>query len=124
MNRTLFRIGLSIYVVSFFLMAVGHSDGMGGPAPGYYCAFAALFLPWTSTPFSRRGPFENRTFEYLAVLITGLINPLLVAYLILAFRRRNFRLLRALRIAVPLMIPFSWVVFQYEQYYPREGHIL
>src|ERR1700722_19272740 len=117
-------MGLSIYVVSFFLMAVGHTDGVGRPAPGYYCAFTALVLPWTATPLSHGGPFENRFFEYLAVLITGMVNPLVFAYLILVFRGRNLRLVKARRIIVPLMIPLSWVVFHYERYYPREGHIL
>jgi hypothetical protein len=117
-------IGLSIYVVSFFLVAIGHSDGLGRPVPGYDCAFFALALPLTATPLSHGGPFENRFFEYLAVLITGMVNPLVVVYLILVFRERNLRLVKALRIIVPLMIPFSWVVFHYEQYYPREGHVL
>jgi hypothetical protein len=120
----LFKIGLLIYFASFFLMAVGHSDGLGRPAPGYYCAFVALFLSWTTTPLSHGGPFENRSFEYLAVLVTGLINPFLIVYLILIFRERNFQLARVLRVIVPLMIPFSWVVFHYESFYPREGHIL
>jgi len=122
-NR-LFKIGFLIYLISFFLAAIGHSDGIGRPAPGYYCAFTALVLPWTATPISHGGPFENRFFEYLAVFISGMVNPFVFVYSILVFRGRNLRLVKALRVIVPLMIPFSWVIFHYEFYYPREGHFL
>jgi hypothetical protein len=105
-------------------MAVGHSDGMGRPAPGYYCALAALVLPWTSTPLSHGGAFENRPLEYLAVLVTGLINPVLIVYMILVMLRRSFQLAKILKFMVLLMVPFSWVIFHYEDYYPREGHFL
>ena len=105
-------------------MAIGHSDGLGRPVRGYYCAFSALVLPWAGAPLSHGGAFEGRFLEYLAVLAVGLVNPLLVIYLILEFLHRNLRLASVLRFVVPLMIPFSWVVFHYEHFYPREGHVL
>lgn len=122
----LFWIGIAIYVASFFTAAVAHRWPGSAPARGYSCALGALTLPWgRNNPFGPSGIFEHRMFEYFAVLISGWIN---LAFLVTAFLIISIKLSRRamviLRTLIGLMIPFCWVVFHYEQSYPREGHFL
>jgi hypothetical protein len=117
-------IGLLIYAASFLLVAVADFDRTTSVARGYYCAFVAFVLPLRATPMQTGGPFADRPLEYFSVLISGLINPVFLIYVALASAERTGRAIRALRVIVPLMIPFCWVVFHYERYDPREGHFL
>ena len=88
------------------------------------CAYFASGLPLTDTPLRPDSVFYHLPFAYFSVLISGLINPAFLAYVILAGLKRKPRLQRVLRFALISMIPFSWVVFHFLQVYPREGHVL
>ena len=116
-------IGLTLYVGSFFLMAVGDL-GKGSPMPGYQCAWLALGLPWDDNLFGHQGLFENRFLDYLSVLLSGWINPAFVVAALFVFLRPSARTTRVLAIATLAMIPFCWVVFYYHDFYPREGHVV
>ncbi len=61
--------------------------------------------------------------EYLALVISGLINPLFLVILTLAAMGYQ-QAVAILRIILLLMIPFCWVVFYSHPLYPREGHFL
>jgi len=69
-------------------------------------------------------PSPARPLEYVAFLISGWINPLFVIATILASSARRQLLARVLRSIVVVMIPFCWIVFYYDNLYPREGHFL
>ncbi len=115
-------IGLTLYVGSFFLMAVGHFRG--SPMPGYDCAWMALRFPWGPNLFGHQGLFENRLLDYLGVLLSGWINPTFLVAALFVFLRPSARTTRVLAIAVLAMIPFCWIVFHYHGMYPREGHVV
>jgi hypothetical protein len=123
LNKTLFNLGLVIYVLSFFLFATGDRNGPTGRMTGYECAYLALEST-LSTPFSPASADYSPPFLYLSILISGLINPVFLAYTTLAFLKRKPRVARVLKFAALLMIPFCWVAFHYLQVYPREGHVL
>jgi len=122
----LFWIGLLIYVASFFLFATGGSVG-DGRMPGFLCAFFAFVLP---PDLAKKALFDNVPIStvigpvpYFSLLIAGWINPvfLITAFLFLAGIHR--RLADILKVAVVLMIPFTWLFFATDRmFHPREGH--
>jgi hypothetical protein len=115
-NKVLW-IGLSLYVVSFFLIAVkGYFVTIG--MHGFDCALNTLIGPW-----ERDATFDGHS-NFLAYLISGWINPVFLITAVLISLGRLHRVMTVLRIAVLLMIPFCWVVFHYEMVYPREGHFV
>jgi hypothetical protein len=116
-QRHIFRIGLLIYLVSFFLVAIAVSS-IGVTLRGYSCASSALFSPCDSDV-----TFDGR-FDFLSVLLSGWINPVFLMTAIFLIRGWPQRLIAVMRIMVVLMIPFCWVIFHYEGVYPREGHFV
>jgi hypothetical protein len=121
-NRALYRLGLVLYVLSFFLIATGDSKGLTGRMTGYECAYLAVESALADTPFSSNTatPF----FLYLSILISGLINPVFLVYVTLASVKRAPQTAKVLKFAILSMIPFCWVVFYFLGIYPREGHVL
>jgi hypothetical protein len=127
-RREVLYIGLALYGVSFFLIAVATLNAYGGayaaPMRGYDCARFALGLAWGPNLFGHQGLFEDRPLDYLGVLLSGWINPtFLVAALFMSLRPLA-RIARILAIGTLAMIPFCWVVFYYHHFYPREGHLV
>jgi hypothetical protein len=117
----LVAVGPSIYVTSFFLWAVEDAGWMASPQRGYVCAEFALFSPFSE---DGRSQLREKPMEYFSILGSALINPLfLVTFFLQLFRVRP-RAIIVLRNLTILMIPLCWVVFHYEHFYPREGHIL
>jgi hypothetical protein len=115
-NR-LFWLGLVIYIASFFLAAVIGRELSFVSLRGYYCAFVSLVAPWGAD-------YRDSLTKSVPLEISGLINLVFLAAVVLILRATHQRLVRALRIAILLMIPFSWVVFYVEQLNPREGYFL
>jgi hypothetical protein len=119
-----FRAGLLIYSVSFALFWGSCRVPGCGPSRGYLAAFFALVLPLKENPFSVGWLFHDMIFEYVALLISGWINPLFLIILALMLPARHQRAVAILRIVLLLMIPFCWVVFYHYGFYPREGYFL
>jgi len=119
-SRLLLRAAIGAYVVSFFLVAIG-----GPRTTGYGCAIAALMGPFIAidAPSDTGEFFDGNPLGYPALFVSGLVN---IAFpLALLFRlTRHRRAFVAARIAVLLMIPFSWLVFVLLPVLPREGHVL
>jgi hypothetical protein len=67
---------------------------------------------------------SKRPLVYMAILFSGLINPLLIVTMILGSRERFRQLFAILRNPVLGMVPFCWIVFYFGKAYPREGHLL
>ena len=119
-RSVLLAVGLCIYVASFFPPAV-RDFGWFAEVPGYICAEVVLILPFSE---DGRSLLREKPLEYLALVGSGLINPLfLTTFFVHLFRAkpRAFVILRNLTI---LMIPLCWIVFLYEHLYPRKGHDL
>lgn len=115
-------VGLLIYTISFTLLAF--AGGGGRPVRGYGIAILALIIPWQQSPFSPAWIFHERVFDYIAILISGWINPLFLMIVTFVLLRRYQRAVAITRIILLLMIPFCWVVFYYHHFYPREGYFL
>ena len=115
-----FWVGLLLYVVSFFLAAVADPIIGSSPLRGYQCAYLAL-LSWDAL---YRTPDLRPRFEMVSLVISGSINVVFLLAAIVAFAPRWRLVFFLLRTIVVLMLPFCWVVFYYEQLYPREGYVL
>jgi hypothetical protein len=123
-NQVLFRLGLGIYALSFFLLATGDpKGGLVGRLRGFECAYFAVQVPLTSTPFSPDRADYIPPFMYLSTVISGLINPVFVVHAAFASLRRNPRMVGVLKFTLLSMIPFCWVVLYDLGVYPREGHV-
>jgi hypothetical protein len=115
-NRTVFGIGLCIYLASFFLIAAS------GPGPathpgsrGYSWAWWALVIPWQEI-----GLWSPTPLLLPAVAVVGLINPIfLIAVVMLVVHYR--RCFAVLRIIVLSMFPFCWIPFLFG-IHPRQGY--
>ena len=124
LNRALFGVGLLLYVLSFFLVATRDSKGgLFGRMVGYECAYLAPEYVIAGTPFSH-GDAYVPPLPYLAILVAGLINPVFLVYVTLAFLGRKPRAMNVLRYVLVAMIPFSWLAFPFFELYPREGHFV
>ena len=118
-QRAIAWIGLSLYAVSFFLVAVDEPD----PMFGWACAYFALLIPLTA-PLSA-AVFGGNAFLYLAMLVSGWINVIFLIALILHASHWHARMFVMLRASVLLMIPFCWPVFYYERLrFPGEAHFI
>jgi hypothetical protein len=128
-SSRLFWVGLSIYLASFFLIALSQPKGAPALQPvfGFFCAWVAFVYPWVE---ARLVLFHGArpTFDFLSwmsLLISGWINPLFLlaaVFRITDFRPRSALFLKYLVLAT---IPFSWFFAFYSfRTYPREGHIV
>lgn len=121
-RRNLFLIGMLSYLGSFFLFAFG--GGGGRPVRGYYAAILAVLMLSHQNPFSPTSIFQGNISEYVALLLSCWINPLFLITIAVILIERHQRVVAILRIILLVMIPFCWVVFYYERFYPREGHFV
>ena len=120
-----FWLGLFLFTVSFFLVAVGGPGVLSPPARGYHCAFYAFALPMSDL-LGRNyisDAYQDSLLAFVSVLVSGWINIVFAAALI-AFLSRRRKLGSALRWFVLAMVPFCWTSFWYEGLYPREGYLL
>ena len=116
-ERKILWAGMLVYAVSFFLVAVGGS-GLYAGAPGFACAVEAISAPLHLSDLG------ILAFENISLHISGLINPVFLATVILMLVRPSHRLVLIAKVALLLMAPFCWIVFHYENLYPREGYFL
>lgn len=127
-QRIVFWTGLLIYSISFFLPAILGCANSTPPIRGYDCALIAFISPiengLQNAPWHAGSLFQSKSLEYFSLLLSGWVNPLFLIEVILILVDRLKRVVVALGLAIVLMIPFSWVVFHYEHYCPREGHIV
>ncbi len=125
MNNSAIRwTGVALYVLSFFLYAVG-SQPPEAPARGWLCAVEAFVLPLyyiLGGLFTGEGPFVQRPVGWVAALVTGWINPLFLVTLACLVRDRR-DLVGSLRIALLLMILCCGVVFYAFELQPLEGFL-
>jgi hypothetical protein len=69
--------------------------------------------------------FHIRLVPYLSLLIAGWINPVFLVTAFFVLAEAHQRLVALLKVAVVVMIPFTWLFFAtFRAVYPREGHFL
>jgi hypothetical protein len=122
-KKALFWVGLTSYAVSFALVAeAGRLPGRD-LIPGWKAALASILGALAGNPLNDPWIFHDLKFVYVSLLISSFMNPLFLVILILAARGYR-RTIAILRIILLLMIPFCWVVFDWEGSHPREGFFL
>jgi hypothetical protein len=123
-ERMTFRIGLVLYVGSFFLIAVIGNE----PAPGYGCAYFSLVYPLALLveTLSRGSAFlfEEKIVGYIALLLAGWTNIVFILAVVFGRFSRSRRAFTSLRVVAVALMPFSWVALYEFDAYPREGHFL
>jgi hypothetical protein len=123
--RVLQCIGFALYFIAYFLPSIGNPDRQNHlelhSIPGYTCAFFSIF--WGIAGLADWGDDitgEGRRF-FLSLLLPGLSNLLLLAYLGLALRRRAVHVRRVLAILTPLFMAASAVSFMLMPFVPLVG---
>jgi hypothetical protein len=124
-DRLLFWTGLLSYATSFFLPVTA--------GPGTYTrklpsvaewALDSLLFPFIYVHWHDWASFwSDSPLAHLSVLITGFINPLFIAFIILLSLNKIKNGLAIWQCLLALMVPFTWIVFHRQHVYPREGYI-
>jgi hypothetical protein len=104
---TFFYTGMFIYVVSFFLPAVDPIVDI----PGWASALSAL------------AALGNHEFWSYLAFCGGLINPLVIVYIVLRIRDRAPRVRIGLASAILLFIPLTWLSLVSMKYRIEIGHV-
>ena len=120
-NRIVLVVALAMFVASFFCAsAMGSSKFITtSEFSGWFCAYVTLLMPWGHDPSLNHSLLGN-----MALLFSGLINPIFLVTVVLMIRERAPRLVNALRIVLLLMLPSCWVVFLDQHIWPRYGYFL
>jgi hypothetical protein len=120
----LFKIGLLLYGISFFLPSIGEFH-TGGYTPGYGCAYFTLSFSWEQAQVWIHGvPEISKPIDYFSILAIGWMNPIFVTAALLLAKNRLQRFTNILGTILVCMMPLCWVVFLYHSLYPREGYFL
>jgi hypothetical protein len=122
-NRILLLIGMVLYIGSFFLIAIKDAQASSSASgyAGYWCAYVTLLSPWGHDGWSM---LREEPVNYFAVLLSGWINPLFLATVVLVLLKPNGRLAATLRVVVLLMFSACWIVFYKEHLRPQAGYFL
>jgi hypothetical protein len=116
-------LGLVLFVISFFLIAVREAGATQSDSGmrGYTCAYVALLSPWGSDGLRtlREGPVG-----YFAVLFSGWINPVFLLTVVVLLIRPSGALAGVLRGVLLVMFLACWIVFYKEHLHPRAGYFL
>ena len=67
---------------------------------------------------------KSASLDIFSLFMSGWINPIFLAYVVLFFRRASNWVLITLKITLVLMIPFCWLFLYFGHLRPREGHFL
>ena len=106
-------LGICVFVLAFFLPAV--SAGPGNPLKGWECAVITL------TAIIRAETYQSASF---LAAISGLLNPLMVLYLVCSLIPRCRFVRRLLTGVILVCMIATWVFFGLAHLSPRIGHIL
>jgi len=116
-------MAMMLFVVSFFLTAVGKVWG-GRISPGilgFNCAYATLFQPWTHDGLKS---FHEEPFMYFGILLSGWITPVFLITMVFLMKKSTQHAARILRVALLVMFPACWIVFSREYVQPGPGYFL
>ena len=137
-QRLIVGIGAALYALSFFLAATSDvhplqitqtrdpvtADGSNPSLPGWMCAVYALFIPFWILGNGAQGQSASPPqIALIALLVTGLINPLFLATFVNVLRHRQ-RAVEILRIVLVVMLLCCGIVFYTFGMYPREGFLV
>ena len=108
-------LGLTLYVVSFFLTAV--QDGTT-PLEGWWCAVEALLMPLASNDWIAHGGRDIRLF------VAGLTNLCFLGYILLRYLSKLQGLRTGFAVAVLFCIADTWLVLAGATLQIKLGHVM
>ena len=111
-------VAVAAFVAAFFLPAI-YIRGIIGPVQGYFCAWITL-----TAPSDGLQEMSAKPLEYIALTLSGLINPLFLITLALLQRNKTRKVGEILRIVLLCLFPACWIVFFMNHYYPHVGYFL
>ena len=115
-RRKVFFISLAVFIASFFLPAVRipyeHLHG-------YECALYTIIMPWQKDGLLN---LSARPVEYVAFLLSGIINPLFVTAVVLF--QKGYWVGKLLRMVVIGLFPSCWIFFWPGEFRPSVGYFL
>jgi hypothetical protein len=120
-SRKVLLVAMIIFVGSFFLPAIWLSHATPSTLEGYWCAYVSIAYPWTHDGLKDLGSGQ---VQYVAILLSGWINPLFLITMVLFLREKTGKLGRTLRTVVLFLLPACWVVFFLEHVYPFVGYFV
>ena len=114
--------GVVVFVLAFFLQAItmGGSGPGSGPETGGVCALTAIIA--VGTLF--KAGMQTLDVQNVLLALSGLVNPLVLIYLVFSFSERFARLRFWLAAAIAGCLVATWVFFCLAKFLPREGHVL
>ncbi len=110
--------GLGIFAAAFFLPAVRDA----GPLTDS----SNIFKGWECAKIATTAMFQKDTYEssgFFAVM-SGWINPMILAYLGFSYAANFSRVRRILAVAIPVCMLATWIFFEVEHLVPMIGHFL
>jgi hypothetical protein len=124
--------GFALYFISFFTPSIGNpdfhqkTDMLAHALPGWNCAFFSVYLGAAGiiAIFHPSGLTSEGRQSFVSLLLPGLVNPLLLTYLVLALRGRAARLRRTIAIIIPFFIASSAITFAVIPFKPLVGFYL
>jgi hypothetical protein len=119
-QRQLWRFGLTLYAISFFLISAADAVADAYPTRGVLCAWAAFVLPLDF----RLWPEDSPVFLLPSVLLSGWINPLFLVATVLYLWDHRKRLFGVIRVIITLCFPACLVALNLQGMVPREGFFL
>jgi hypothetical protein len=111
-------LGCCIFVAAFFLPAVRDA----GPLTDS----SNIFKGWECAKIATTAMFQKDTYEssgFLAVM-SGWINPMILAYLGFSFAAKFSKVRRILAVAILSCMLATWIFFAVEHLVPMVGHFL
>jgi len=116
----IFAFGVLLYVVAFFLPAVWDHGRSYRGLDSTFLSLAAL--SFYSDPVSPGQAWYVSFLKTISAFFVVLINPMFLIYAAASPFRPADRTVRVCRVAVPLFIPFCWLLFHWESVRPQIGH--
>jgi len=114
--------GLCLFVPAFFLPAITMVQSGPGPnsQPGWVCAVVAT----GSLAGIFKGSIGSATPDILCLMLSGLVNPLLLVYLVFCLWTKFVGVRAGLAVVILIGLVATWWFFGFSHFIPAIGHYL
>ena len=114
--------GLCLLAPAFFLPAIKMVHT--GPGPDSEAGWVCAVMATASLAGIFKGSIASATPDILCLMLSGLVNPLMLVYLVFCLWRKFFWVRLGLAIVILAGIASSWEFFYLSHFTPTIGHFL